>query len=329
VTDGGYPLESDPRLVDPDVEAPISRISDFEMLRELADHDGVRSYLAERKGAFGFTKRVMLKVASSPFQDGLDIALRLTDEARLGMRLSHPNLLQTLDLGRDGDRFFLVREWVDGLGLRALMHRTWSRGEEFPRPALLRIAVAVCRVLSYLHGLRSPPWAPTGVIHRGVAPSNILLSRAGETRLANLFMAKASGRIDGRVDVRNQTRLIPAYCAPELEDGRPAKPVADIFSLGAVLYEGLLGPDAFGGDSNSDWLRFRDDEDMAERIEAADLSEDLRVVLVRATASSPTRRYPAADGLGGDLRRILRDEYRSDGDRELRKILAQHLAAAS
>lgn len=321
-----FRLASDPRLLDRDVEAPISRLSDFEMVRELGDHDGIRSYLAQRKGAHGFTKRVMLKVVSSPFQDGLDVALRLTDEARLGMRLSHPNLLQTLDLGRDGDRFFLVREWVDGLGLRALMTRVWRSGDAFPTPAALRIGIRVARSLVYLHGLRQPPWAPRGIVHRGVTPSNILLSRAGETRLANLFMARPAGRREGRPELRASARLIPAYCAPEIIDGAPPAPRSDLFSLGAVLFECLVGADAFEGDAGSDWNRTRDPERMTRMLEEAPLGDDLREVLVRTTASDARNRYPSAEDLSDDLRRILRDEFRSDGDEELRGLLKQHFS---
>jgi serine/threonine-protein kinase len=321
-----FRLSSDPRLLDRDVEAPIARLSDFDLVRQLGDHDGVRSYLAERKGAFGFTKRVMLKVASSPFNDGMDVALRLTDEARLGMRLNHPNLLQTLDLGRDGDRFFLVREWVDGLGLRGLMSRVWGTGSAFPAPAVLRIGIRVTRALVYLHGLRQAPWAPRGIVHRGITPSNILLSRAGEARLANLFMARPAGRRQGQPELHASARLIPAYCAPEILEGGPPGPRSDVYSLGAVLYECLVGPDAFEGDSGSDWNRHRDDERMAGLLEEAPLGDDLREILVRATAPLAKHRYGSAEDLGIDLRRVLRDEHRSDGDEELRGLLLEHFA---
>lgn len=320
-----FRLASDPRLLDRDVEAPISRLADFEKIRELGDHDGIRSFLAERRGAHGFTKRVMVKVASSPFQDGLDVALRLTDEARLGMRLTHPNLLQTVDLGRDGDRFFLVREWVDGLGLRALMSRVWRSGGALPAPAVLRLGVRVARALVYLHGLRQPPWAPRGIVHRGITPSNILLSRAGETRLANLFVARPAGRREGRPEPRESARLIPAYCAPEIIDGAPPGPRSDLYSLGAVLYECLVGPDSFEGDSGSDWNRRRNDERLARLLGEAPMGEDLREVLVRATAPVACHRYASAEALGGDLGRILRDEFRTDGDEALRGLLKQHL----
>ncbi len=311
------------QLIDPDVEAPVSRLSDFEILRKLGAHDGITSFLAEKRGAFGFTKRVMLKVADRPVGEGLDVALRLSDEARLGMRLIHPNLLQTLDLGRDEDRFFLVREWVDGIGLRALMHRTWERGETLGIPALLRMAIGVCRVLGYLHGLTARPWAPSGIVHRGVAPSNILISAAGEVRLANLFMARGPNkRADGEPHVGGM-RLIPAFTAPEVAEGLPAKATADVFGLGVALAEGILGPDALDGGTESDWLRTRDDDAFAARLAASDaVGDDLREVLIRATAADPRARYGSAVHFKDDLRLLLKERFRSDGDDDLRALVA-------
>jgi serine/threonine protein kinase len=310
------------QVVDPDVEAPVSRLSDFEILRTLGAHDGITSYLAEKHGAFGFVKRVMLKVADRPVGEGRDVALRLSDEARLGMRLFHPNLLQTLDLGRDEDRFFLVREWVEGVGLRRLMHRTWGRGESLPTTAVLRIAIGICRVLDYLHGLNARPWAPAGIVHRGVAPSNILLSYAGEVRLANLFMARGPGRRAAGAPHVGGMRLIPAFTAPEVAAGRRAEPTADVFGIGVVLYECLLGPDSLGGATDSDWQRSRDDETMARALEAAEIGDDLREVLLRATHPDPELRYVSAAHLKDDLRLILKDRFRADGDDALRDLVA-------
>lgn len=318
-------LSPDPRLTDRDVEAPISKLEDFVELLQLGDHDGIRTFLAERRGAFGFAKRVMVKVATSHLRDGSDMTLRLVDEARLGMRLNHPNLLQTLDLGRDGERFFLVREWVDGIGLRALMSRVWAAGDRFPVPAVLRIAIRVGRALGYLHVLRSPPWAPRGIVHGGVAPSNVLVSKAGETRLANLFSAAPAGRPDEQADLHGRPRRIPAFTAPEVMAGAAPGPRADVFGLGAVLFECLVGPDAFAGDPASDWSREPDAERASRMLDEAPLGDDLREVVVRALAPDPSRRYATAEALGGDLRRILRDEHRSDGDEDLRALLARHL----
>jgi serine/threonine protein kinase len=314
-------LRSDPNLLDVDVEAPVARLEDFEIERKLATNEGISSFLAVRRGAFGFSKRVMLKVADAPFQESLAVALRLTDEARLGMRLSHPNLLQTLDLGRDADRFFLVREWVDGLGLRALMHRMWTAGERVPVEALLRVGVHVARALEYLHTLGGAGRTGDGIVHRAVTPSNVLLSRAGEVRLATLFMARPSG-VGGAAE--SDQAAIPAYRAPEVERGQLGDPRADLYSLGAVLYEAVVGPEAFDGGTHSDWVRFRNGDAVARRVRTADMEPRLRSILLRALEPDVDRRFGSAGEMKDALRHLQSQLSGSDGDQILRDLVARH-----
>ncbi len=317
-----FVLRSDPNLLDVDVEAPVSRLEDFDIRRKLATNDGISSFLAVRQGAFGFSKRVMLKVADQPFQKSLAVALRLTDEARLGMRLSHPNLLQTLDLGRDDDRFFVVREWVDGLGLRALMHKVWTDGESLPLEVILRVGVHVGRALEYLHQLRGQNWSGEGIVHRAVTPSNILLSKAGEVRLATLFMARPTGS-EPQVDGTN-AQPIPAYRAPELSPGKMGDPRGDLYSLGAVLYEAVVGGEAFEGGTHSDWVRFRNDEAARRRLRTTDMEPRLRSVLLRAMEPDVERRFSTASELKDALRHLQTQVARSDGDQTLRDLVERY-----
>ena len=305
-------------ILDRDVDVPPAQLSDFEVTRVLASNGGISSCLARRIGEFGFHKRVLLKVADQTFEASPETNMRLNAEARIGMRLAHPNLLQILDLGRDGGRTFLVREWVDGLGLRALLKRTWGDEAPLPVPAALRIGVGVARALAYLHGLRAA-WAPRGVSHRVLTPSNILLSRHGEVRLGNLSLADPSDRFDS--EARAVTEGHPAYCAPEVLQGAGAGHAADVFSLGAVLYEALIGPDAFLGPAHSDWLRYRLELDIQSSIQKTDLPGPLREMLARVTHPSPAQR-PTALELREFLRVWLEQEHASNGEDELRGALA-------
>ena len=305
-------------LVDRDVDVPPATLADFDVVHVLASNGGISSCLARRLGEFGFNKRVLLKVADNTFDASPETNMRLNEEARIGMRLAHPNLLQILDLGRDDGRTFLVREWVDGLGLRALLRSTWERDEALPVPAALRIGVGVARALTYLHGLRAP-WAPRGVSHRVLTPSNILLSRSGEVRLGNLSLADPSDRFDS--EFRPVEGGYPAFCAPEvLQGARPGHP-ADIFSLGAVLFETLIGPDAFSGPVHSDWLRYRTDLHIQDRVQASDLPGPLREMLARALHPSPDQR-PMARHLREFLRRWLESEHATNGEDALRDALS-------
>ena len=316
---------ADPALAEPDLELPPARLEDFEIVRRLAQHEDVTSYLAIRRGTLGFAKLVLLRVADHPFHRRPEIGLRITEEARMGMRLSHPHLLQTLDLGRDHDRFFLVRQWVSGLGLRALLKHTWAANHSLSLPVTLRTLVGVCRALDYLHSLRVAPWAPRGLVHRAVQPSNILLSTAGEVRLANVRMTRGG---DGETTTHSAATgevHLGAYVAPEILEGVAADSRADLFSVGAVLYECIVGADAFVGDPDSDWNRYRTwsggppDHPRLQSVPPAVLE-----ILRRTLPGDREQRIADAGELRAALQQILREEYRSDGDEELRAAVARY-----
>jgi len=304
-------------ILDRNVDVPPPRLSDFEVLRVLASAGGISTCVARRLGSFGFNKRVLLKVADATFDESPETNVRLNEEARIGMRLAHPNLLQILDLGRDDGRTFLVREWVDGLGLRGLLRRTWEEGQSLPVPAVLRIGEGVARALGYLRNLRTP-WAPRGVSHRVVTPSNILVSRAGEVRVGNLSLADPSEVFDS--EARAVKGGHPAFCAPEVLDGARASHSADIFSLGAVLFEALVGAEAFSGAIDSDWHRYRTDKNIQDRVQSADLPSPLRGLLGAATHPLPDSR-PSALQVREFLRGWLNAEHSSNGEDELQEAV--------
>lgn len=311
---------TDPLLSDPDVEAMPSRLADFELSRDLGTHDGIRSWQAVRRGAFGFHKRVLLKVARSTFKEDPSVALRIVEEARVGMALHHPHLLSVLDLGRDGDRYFLVREWIDGAGLRAMLKGSWASGRAPAVDAVLRIGVAVARALTYLHGLRVEPWAPKGIVHRAVTPSNVLLSNWGEVRLATLCLASPSGAPEA-VGATGAP-LLPAWTAPEVLAGRPAEPRSDLYALGALLYEALAGPMAFEGDPGSDWTRRRDEGRIAWMLPRIAAPERVKTLLGHMLAADPEHRPESVHEVKDVLRRSLREDLGTDGEIALRAELA-------
>lgn len=321
---GPEPLEegaTDPSLSDVDVDASPTRLADFDLTADLGLHDGIRSWFGVRRAAFDFTKKVLVKVADRPFKEDPGTALRVIEEARIGMRLHHPNLVSVLDMARDGDSHFLVREWVDGAGLRAIFRTAWAAGRQPPLAAILRIGVGVARALGYLHALKIEPWAPHGIVHRAVTPSNILISEYGEVRLATLSIATPHAP-RGTVTPTGAP-LLPAYAAPEvLLDAGHTDARSDLFSLGALVYEGVIGPEAFDGSYTSDWYRRRDAARTQDRLGRAVLPGRLRELLQRLLAERPADRPAYAAEAKDVMRRVLREELASDGEDELRAEVA-------
>lgn len=312
-------VASNREVIEQDLEITPPRLDEFEIVQVMSDFAGITSSKAVRCGVSGFRKRVMLKVANESMTEAPDVNQRIIDEARIGMRVGHPNLVQVLDLGRDQGRLFLVREWVVGIGVRPLMARTWGARRSLPAAASLRIGICMARALAYLHGLRAAVWAPVGLSHRLVTPGNIIVSAAGEARLSNLSRAELNARFDS--EGRQVDEGFPAFAAPEVIEGEQPTHAADIYGLGAVLYEALGGADSMLGSPGSDWTRTRRTLDLQEEIAASDLPRTLRHILSDATSSEPSQR-PTATELKGGLRSWLFDELDTDGEDELRQAVA-------
>jgi eukaryotic-like serine/threonine-protein kinase len=151
---------------------------------------------------------------------------RFVREARLAARLSHPNAVQVYDAAQDGERPFIVMEYVDGETLAERL----ARGPLPPAEAT-RIALQLCSALEDAHR--------AGLVHRDLKPQNVLLRDDGTAKLADFGIARAAE--ESRVTQAGALLGTAAYLAPEQATGAEATPASDLFSLGVVLYESLTG----------------------------------------------------------------------------------------
>ena len=162
------------------------------------------------------------------------------------MKLSHANVVQVLDFGRMGGTLFIAMELVDGLDLAALLRRYKELGRLMPIPAALHISIEIARGLDFAH--------QHGVVHRDVSPSNILISRAGEVKIADFGIALAAGDRRASADGR---RIMGKwrYMSPEQTGGEPVEIHSDIFSAAAVWFELFTGDKLFPGDDSDTIIR--------------------------------------------------------------------------
>lgn len=190
--------------------------------------------------------------------------------------LRHPGLARMLDAGVDGERPFLVMEFVDGVSLR-------QRLGDGPLPAdtVARIGADVADVLAHVHA--------AGVVHRDVKPGNVLLERTGRARLTDFGIAKVIG--SARVTATGVVVGTAAYMAPEQVRGESVGPAADVFALGMVLLEAVTGrPEYEGGPVEVALARLH----RPPRV-PTDLPEPLASTLRAMTASDPEARPSAAE----------------------------------
>ncbi|GEJ58763.1 hypothetical protein AMYX_35040 [Anaeromyxobacter diazotrophicus] len=174
-------------------------------------------------------------------RDAAQLAL-FAREAELARRLSHPGIVEVLAAGAEGGTAYLVMEYVDGCDLARLLAACNARALRLPVDFALFVAHAVAEALAAAHAARDARGEPLGIVHCDVSPSNVFVSRTGEVKLGDFGVARVAGEGAERAAF-GKVR----YLAPELLRGGPVGPAADVFGLGAVLFELLTGAPAFPG----------------------------------------------------------------------------------
>ena len=159
-----------------------------------------------------------------------DLRRRFVREARLAARLSHPNVVRVFDVGEDDGRPFIAMEYVEGETLAELLAR---RGR-LPPAEVARLGVQVCAALAAAHA--------AGLVHRDVKPQNLILGRDGVLRLGDFGIAV--GHEGTQLTLAGTILGTAGYLAPEQARGEQVTAAADIYAVGAVLYELLTGDPA-------------------------------------------------------------------------------------
>lgn len=206
-------------------------VGPYALVRQLGRGSSGVVWEAVQRESHGLERRVALKIlhhrGGIPDAAGRAEMLRA---ARFGMRLSHPNVVETLELGESEGTWFLAMEYVDGIAASELVDGP------LPPAAVVELGCQVCAALAHVHALRTPE-APDGLVHCDVKPANLLVDHTGLVKLADLGTAQLTGARSGVIGT-------PGFMAPEQASGRP-EPRSDLFGLGAVLVTLATGTPAF------------------------------------------------------------------------------------
>ncbi len=222
---------------------------------------------------------------------------RLRIEAEAVGRLEHPHIVPLYEVGRHaGTPFLTLRYFEKGSLADALRTRRFT-----PHQAA-RLAATAARAVHHAH--------QRGVLHRDIKPSNLLLDADDVPHVADFGLAKLAGH-DSELTLSTSVLGTPSYMAPEQAGGRAreAGVPADVYGLGAILYELLTGHPPFSGASALEVLRkVVDDEPAPIRPRAPGVDADLEAVCLRCLEKEPARRYETAGALADDLDRWLQGE---------------------
>jgi serine/threonine protein kinase len=261
-------------------------------------------HLAKTKGIAGFEKYVALKMIHPNFAEDDQFIQMLVDEAKIAVQLNHGNIAQTFDLGRVGETFYITMEYVDGADLYKLLRRGSEIDLEMPLDVCAFVVKEVAGALDHAHRKRDHNGKSLGIVHRDVSPQNVLISYAGEVKLVDFGIAKAT--MKARQTAVGVIKGKYYYMSPEQAWGDPIDARSDIFSAGIVLYEMLTGQMLYLEEDLHKLL------DMARRADIAPPSTlrtgippQLERIVMHALAKVPGERYQSAGDFATDLERFL------------------------
>jgi len=210
---------------------------------------------------------------------------RFWREAKAAGRLSHPNVVSIIEVGKEGDRYFIAMEFLEGQNLRYTIR---ARGH-IPMRDALDYTLQLCSALSYAH--------KNGVVHRDLKPENVQVLPGNQVKLTDFGIASLTG--ESNITQDGQVFGTPSYMSPEQVTGKPIDARSDIFSLGVLLYEMLTARKPFVGDSaiTITYNILNTQPSLPSGIPAY-----IQRVLEKALAKNVDDRYSSVDEMARDLR---------------------------
>ncbi|MDB4942007.1 MAG: serine/threonine protein kinase [Labilithrix sp.] len=287
---------------------------DFGKYRLIAElgHGGMADvFLAVRIAASpaGRPLSVIKRLRQSLVEEPEFVAM-LLEESRIAVRLDHPNVVRTLEVGAVGHQYYIEMEYLDGQPLHRIQTREAHRIKE-RRPTLvtpeqqLVVVLEALAGLHHAHELADERGSPLAIVHRDVTPQNLFVTYGGEVKVVDFGIAKAAGRASETRQgvVKGKVR----YMAPEQALGDPVDRRADVFAVGILLWEIVTG--------RRMWRAIDDLEIVKQLAEGKhpasprsvdpSLHRELDEICQKALARDPERRYPTAEAFRAELGRYL------------------------
>ncbi|MBI3178701.1 MAG: serine/threonine protein kinase [Deltaproteobacteria bacterium] len=299
-----------------------TRFGNYILLDRIASGGMAQVYRGKVLGVEQFQRLVAIKCMLPQVSMHPDFAKMFVDEAHIAAQLSHPNIVQILELGRVEDTLFIAMELVEGCDVSRLIRAAAAGGRRLPVQFCVYAAARAADGLDFAHNRTSLDGVPFNLVHRDVSPHNILVSYSGEIKVADFGIAKADQRASTTRQGVVKGKL--QYMAPEQLMAEPIDRRTDVFALGAVLYEMLSGERLFNGESTFEVMSAVKDG-MLPPIEERHphIPPEIVGLLRKALQREARERFPTAEALAQELGEYLLEGGKIYGARQATELMGE------
>lgn len=229
-----------------------SKFGRYTLVERLATGGMAEVFKAKIVSAHGFEKLLVIKRILPHLAADKTFVAMFIDEAKLTAQLVHPKIVQVTDFGEVAGQYFIALEYVDGFDALALLRTSAQRQVRLPVPICLFIVQEVLDALDYAHNARDAEDKSMRLVHRDISPSNVFISRRGDVKLGDFGIAHAQER-----ESKTQAGTLKGkygYMSPEQVIGATLDGRSDLFAVGIVLAEMLMGRRLFTAPNDLDVL---------------------------------------------------------------------------
>jgi serine/threonine protein kinase len=301
---GGTPVES------PTSEQEVlpRHFGKYMLMRKLASGGMAELFLALHRSVAGFEKLVVIKRILPQMNQDRQFIDMLLHEARIAATLSHPNIVQTFDVGQVDGTYFIAMEHIHGEDIRTVVRQMKKKAVlEFPLEHALGIVIGLTSGLAYAHEKRDLDGKLLDIVHRDISPQNIVVTFSGDVKVVDFGVAKSlhaneeskGGQLKGKVP----------YMSPEQAAGEDIDHRSDIFACGVILFELTTGKRLFKGGSEYDTLKLICETEYPMPSDVApNYPPQLERIVMKALAKRREARYQSAREMQADLESFVRQE---------------------
>ncbi len=273
------------------------RFGPYTLVRRIGAGGMGEVFLAREEGV---GRAVVVKKVLPGLKDTGQFVGRFRDEARVVVRLAHPNIARVYAMGEVDGQLFLAMEYVLGKTLSRLAYRLRQRQRMMPLGPLLQLGIRLCEGLAYAHDATDEAGHPLHLVHRDLSPANVCVSYAGEVKIIDFGAAQSTlkeQQTAPRVVIGNLTYMAPEQARKRMVDRR-----ADLYAVGVVLWELFAWkPLSQRGDPMERWRRAAYPQWEPAGRHRPDLPRAVDAFLARALAAEPNDRFPTATAMAEAL----------------------------